>query len=90
MEGGRRVKSGGWVHGGVSSQNVFISVKPHSHRLGAPPQELLDHPFLRPTQQPVASGEGGGGAPGNGEVRLSKEQLTKLLLQVGLPAAYFI
>lgn len=78
------------MHGGVSLQNVNISMKPHSHRLGVPPQELLDHPFLRPTQQPVASGEHGGGAPGSGEVRLSKEQLTKLLLQVGLPGAYFI
>ena len=48
---------------------------------GSSVQELLDHPFLRPTQAPVAGGSGGGA--GSGEVRLSKEQLTKLLKQVG-------
>jgi len=45
-------------------------------------QELLEHPFLRPTQAAVAVTAAGPSSQSGSEVRLSREQLTKLLLQV--------
>ena len=40
-------------------------------------QDLLDHPFLRPTEGPAG--------PAPGQVGLTRDQLKKLLTQVGTP-----